>query len=27
MTDSIGLDDLEVWQIGDDLLIEARTKL
>jgi diaminohydroxyphosphoribosylaminopyrimidine deaminase/5-amino-6-(5-phosphoribosylamino)uracil reductase len=24
MKDSIGLDDLEVWQIGDDLLIEAR---
>jgi diaminohydroxyphosphoribosylaminopyrimidine deaminase/5-amino-6-(5-phosphoribosylamino)uracil reductase len=27
MKDSIGLDDLEVWQIGDDLLIEARIKL
>jgi diaminohydroxyphosphoribosylaminopyrimidine deaminase/5-amino-6-(5-phosphoribosylamino)uracil reductase len=24
MKDSIGLDDLEVWQIGNDLLIEAR---
>jgi diaminohydroxyphosphoribosylaminopyrimidine deaminase/5-amino-6-(5-phosphoribosylamino)uracil reductase len=24
MKDSIGLDDLEVWQIGNDLLVEAR---
>ena len=26
MKDSIVLDDLEVWQIGKDLLIEARVK-
>jgi diaminohydroxyphosphoribosylaminopyrimidine deaminase/5-amino-6-(5-phosphoribosylamino)uracil reductase len=26
MKDSLGLEDLEVWQIGDDLLVEARIK-
>jgi len=26
MEQSIGLDDLEVWQIGDDLLVEARVR-